>query len=527
MNLEYKEEDLQESEKIHRILVENAKNGIALTDRERKFLLVNKALAKMVDYSRDELKGMDIQEVLTEDGAKKFREATKNQINNNGEQKEITLLQKEGKKIPALVSISPLNTRIGKPQEHIVVVTDITSQKKRQENLINLHKWHRKLNKAENMDEIYTYTLDTIKEILKISHSLFLLKRQKFLSVVKQRGFDSFSLDQLKLSLSKQPPSVQAAKSGKTINIPNVKREPSYFQIKPEVRSELVVPIKSEEEVLGVLDLQSEKVRAFNEEDIRLLEILASHLAVAINNLKSKKKLVPQKELEEQREQFLEMGADKIKNPLTSIKIDLESLLEGYHGKLTEKQNTKLKKAIKSVDRVDRLLKDFRQLLRLRNEQVELDLKKHRLPDTIEEALWKYKEIIVDKKIRVIKNIPRPFKAKYDNEQIIQVIGNLMENAIDHTADKIWITCGETEGEVWLSVRDNGPGIPMRDQEKIFESFYRVEGEWKRDERRFGGTGLGLTISKEIMQAHGGEIQVDSSPGEGSSFTITIPKEAN
>ena len=103
-----------------------------------------------------------------------------------------------------------------------------------------------------------------------------------------------------------------------------------------------------------------------------------------------------------------------------------------------------------------------------------------------------------------------------------QALVNLVDNAIKYSADcpEISISCERDAGWVHFSVSDKGPGIPLQDQERIFERFYRVD---KARSRKLGGTGLGLAIVKHIASLHSGTATVESQPGKGCTFTISIP----
>ncbi|NIQ05224.1 MAG: ATP-binding protein [Candidatus Korarchaeota archaeon] len=143
----------------------------------------------------------------------------------------------------------------------------------------------------------------------------------------------------------------------------------------------------------------------------------------------------------------------------------------------------------------------------------------------MKKALKQYKYTSDVEEITIIKKIEQPLTAVYDEDRMIQVFHNLIDNALDYTKDTIWIQGRAHDEHIEISVRDNGPGIPEDEQDKIFQPFYRVEEEARsRVDRRFGGTGLGLNICRQIVEAHGGEIHVDSTLGEGSTFTVTLPK---
>jgi signal transduction histidine kinase len=116
-------------------------------------------------------------------------------------------------------------------------------------------------------------------------------------------------------------------------------------------------------------------------------------------------------------------------------------------------------------------------------------------------------------------NLPR---VNIDNHRIKQVLYNLLENAVSHTPKdgKINVTVQANEGMMQVSVTDTGEGIPQKDLPLIFERFYRVD---KSRTRATGGSGLGLTIAKRLIEAHGGKIKAESKPGQGSTFTFFLP----
>ena len=108
-----------------------------------------------------------------------------------------------------------------------------------------------------------------------------------------------------------------------------------------------------------------------------------------------------------------------------------------------------------------------------------------------------------------------------DPDRLAQALGNLLSNAIKYTPEggRVEVTAGKTAQEVWIQVSDTGPGIPPEEQKRVFEPFYRSQ-----EQRRFPqGLGVGLTLARDLVRAHGGELELTSTPGEGSQFTIRLP----
>jgi PAS domain S-box-containing protein len=156
---------------------------------------------------------------------------------------------------------------------------------KRQEKLSTLNIYGRDLNRAESLEDIYKVTLKAMEKILGFEYASILMVEGKMLRLVLQRGYSN----NLSLSLpldGKKGVTGKAARTGKPIFVPDIRKEKTYILGKPNMLSELAVPIKVEKEVLGVLNVESKKLAAFDEEDRELLEILASHAAIAISDIK-------------------------------------------------------------------------------------------------------------------------------------------------------------------------------------------------------------------------------------------------
>jgi PAS domain S-box-containing protein len=159
------------------------------------------------------------------------------------------------------------------------------SNLKRQEKLSTLNIYGRDLNRAESLEDIYKVTLKAMEKTLGFEYASILMVEGKMLRLVLQRGYsNNLSLD-LPL-FEEKGVTVKAARTGKPVFVPDIRKEKTYILGKPNMLSELAVPIKVEKEVLGVLNVESKKLAAFDEEDRELLEILASHAAIAISDIK-------------------------------------------------------------------------------------------------------------------------------------------------------------------------------------------------------------------------------------------------
>ncbi len=167
------------------------------------------------------------------------------------------------------------------------IAIDITDRKRFEERLTTLHKFSQRLHMAKKFEDIYSLTLNVIKGTLGFEYANILLSDGKYLRVVAQIGYPESLGKKLPLEGDKGI-TVRAAKTKRPVLIPDVTKEPAYVKSLPRIRSELAVPIKIRNKVLGVLNIESRRLNAFDKQDLELLEILAAHAAVAINGLKEK-----------------------------------------------------------------------------------------------------------------------------------------------------------------------------------------------------------------------------------------------
>ncbi|MDX9786503.1 MAG: ATP-binding protein [Desulfobacterales bacterium] len=224
------------------------------------------------------------------------------------------------------------------------------------------------------------------------------------------------------------------------------------------------------------------------------------------------------------RREFVANVSHEIKTPLTAIKGFVETLLQGTAE--TEEEKSRFLGIIKKhADRMGAIIEDLLSLARLEQKDgIDLvSVESRRLKDIIDTAIQIIKGKAEEKKI-VFEVVADPdIRANLDGTLIEQAIVNLLDNAVKYSpvASRVQVHAAQSEDEIRIHITDAGPGIPSQHLPRIFERFYRVD---KARSRKLGGTGLGLAIVKHICQVHGGNCQVDSELGKGTTFTIAIPK---
>ena len=226
--------------------------------------------------------------------------------------------------------------------------------------------------------------------------------------------------------------------------------------------------------------------------------------------------------LESVRRDFVGNVSHELKTPLTAIRGLVETMLDDDQMD-TEFRKRFLEKTRAQTDRLSALVKDLLVLSRVESGG---DSSEHEPVDLVElvggvASLMRVGAEAKGIALEVRSNGARP-SIIGDGEALEQMVTNLVSNAVTYTpaGGRIWLSLGGDEAETRLEVRDTGIGIEPQHLDRIFERFYRVD---KARSRELGGTGLGLSIVKHIAIAHGGRVTVDSTPGEGTSFTVTLP----
>lgn len=227
------------------------------------------------------------------------------------------------------------------------------------------------------------------------------------------------------------------------------------------------------------------------------------------------------RELEGVRQDFVANVSHELRTPLSLIKSAAETLIDG--GKNDPAVATRFLEIIdKHANRLTLLIDDLLLLARLDSGRVELRLQPTLLRTTAQETIDDFTRVASGRGVTLNNLVPPGLAAKADPERLRQALSNLVDNAIKYGRNHGQVTVSGRAlagGRVELGVRDDGPGIPPEATARIFERFYRVD---KARSREQGGTGLGLAIVKNVVQAHGGEVRVESAPGEGTEFFITL-----
>ncbi|MCS7177759.1 MAG: ATP-binding protein [Anaerolineae bacterium] len=292
-------------------------------------------------------------------------------------------------------------------------------------------------------------------------------------------------------------------------------------------RSEVALPLRLGDRVLGVLDVQSTQPEAFDQDDVSVLQNVANQVAIALENARAyaleREAAERLRELDRSKRRFLANMSHELRTPLTNIIGFARLMLKGVDGPLTDQQRYDLEIIYHNGEHLLGLINDLLDISQIEAGLMELEFREVDLSELIRSVMATASALVRGKPV-VLKEVVSPDlpRVKADPARIRQVLLRLLTNAAKFTDQgTITIQAWPADGEVRISVSDTGIGIPPEFRERIFERF---EQGLMENGRRPDGAGLGLALSKEFVEMHGGRIWVESEVGKGSTFTFTLPQ---
>jgi signal transduction histidine kinase/DNA-binding response OmpR family regulator len=284
-------------------------------------------------------------------------------------------------------------------------------------------------------------------------------------------------------------------------------------------RTLLAAPMIADGRVIGVLAV-FDRDPGFTDDDRRFLEMFAAQTAVAVQNSQLYEHT---KSLDRMKSEFVAVVSHEIRTPLTSIKGAIELLEDARFFPRTDQQQKLLNIAQANTERLLTLINDILDFSKLESSTLHLERARQKLEPVLAQAVHAVDTLLADKQLaldlRVEADLP---EVVIDGDRISQVMTNLLSNAIKFSRPRgrIEVTAEHLDGCLRVSVRDHGEGIAPQDLGKLFRKFSQIDSS---PTRRAGGAGLGLVICKGIVEQHGGHIGVDSTLGQGSVFSFTLP----
>jgi signal transduction histidine kinase len=293
------------------------------------------------------------------------------------------------------------------------------------------------------------------------------------------------------------------------------------------IKAAIGAPMMWEGRGIGAIWVARDYVGPFSDKEISLLKTFADQAVIAIQNARLFREIQDKsRQLEianQHKSEFLANMSHELRTPLNAIIGFSEVLLERLFGDLNAKQDDYLKDIHSSGRHLLNLINDILDLSKVEAGRMELDLSTFDLPTAIANAMTLIRERAQNHGIAMAQDVaPELGDIVADERKFKQILLNLLSNAVKFTPDggRIEVKAYSTGDNLLVAVHDTGIGIAPEDQEAVFEEFRQVGRNYTSKQE---GTGLGLALTRRFVELHGGRIGVASKPGEGSTFTFTIP----
>jgi len=321
----------------------------------------------------------------------------------------------------------------------------------------------------------------------------------------------------------------RAARRLEPVVVNDVSLSPDHLPnpLLPETLSEVALPLYSGQRLMGVLDVQHNIVDYFSEAEVRTLRVVANQLAIAISNAELYQEQLQNadrlRELDRLKSEFLANMSHELRTPLNSIIGYSELLIDEVGPSMDEMSFEDLKAVHSSGQHLLAIINDILDLAKIEAGRLELNRTKVNL-SSVAEPLAESARVLLKEKpdVELLLDIPVGLpQIEADTIRLRQILWNLLSNATKFTEHGYVRLSAVVDGdELCIAVEDTGPGIEPRFHSIIFDQFRQADGSATR---KAGGTGLGLAITRQLVMLHGGRIWVDSTMGEGSTFSFTLP----
>lgn len=486
------EEALRQSEARYRDLVLQASDGIFIADLEGRYTDVNEAGCRMLKMSREQIVGKTVRDLVAPEEIPLFDQSLEHLLKGHSEVADWRLRKGDGTYLPVEVSAKVLPD--GRLQGF---VRDITARKAAEEKLRLAHQLEVELRQAENLQRVW---LESVIE--QMPEGVVLLDQQGNAVAINAAAW-ALSLGQSEGT--------------------NVFGNPKLF----DVRTADGVEIEPED-YPGALALREGKATVAREVKTRtatgrLVPILVNAGPVRdadgkiVGALVVMQDITAMKELERLREEWASLVAHDLRQPVGVISLSVDVLRRSL-GTLEEREARSLERIRTASQRLNRMINDLLDVSRLEAKRLAVEARRVRLDELVREVPARMGEALGGRPVKI--EGPEGLEVLADAARIEQVLGNLLSNASKYgePGSEIEVAFSQRGTMAQVTVTNRGKGISPRDMSLLFERFQRTKGS-----EGAPGLGLGLYISKGLVEAHGGRIWAESTPGQTTRFHFTLP----
>lgn len=294
----------------------------------------------------------------------------------------------------------------------------------------------------------------------------------------------------------------------------------------PNTQAEMAVPMIVGDKLIGVLDLQSDQVEGFTAEDLKIQKTLASQIAIAMENARQYADQVETsaklREVDRLKSEFLASMSHELRTPLNSIIGFADVLLEGLDGDLNERMEEDVRLIRESGRHLRELIGEILDMSKIESGRMELRYEDVDLRQMAQDIMATAASLAQEKNLDMYLDLGDEISTiQVDRTRLRQILWNIMGNAIKFTEKgSVSLSMHDKGDRVLIAIRDTGIGIKEENTGIVFEQFRQIDGGLNRAAT---GTGLGMPITKKLVELHGGDIWIESVYGQGSTFFFTLP----
>jgi PAS domain S-box-containing protein len=489
-------EDLTSLESYARDLFSFLPLPLCLVSSTGIILEVNPAFENITGYNTEEIIGKPIEDIFIK---KEFEEANKETLEKGFiKAKELIIFTKEKKEVPASISTILRKSEEGEIIGYFVGLFDLSSIKETEKDLKNAQA--ALLNMLEDVEEARGKAEEeknkTMAIINNFTDGLLVFGPENKLSLINPQVEKIFDIKQKDIINR----TIQELKTFPTI-------EPLSLILLKEIKDIFRREIKLKENL--IIEISSTPILRGKEK---------------LGNLIILHDITREKLIEKMKTEFVSISAHQLRTPLSAIKWTLRMLLDGDLGEITLEQRDFLEKTYRSNEKMINLINSLLDITRIEEGRYVYKPVLTEITPICQFVIKSYEDEIKRKNIKLDFKKPekRLPKINMDVEKIKLAIQNLLDNAIRYTppGGKVTIDLKHGKKEVEFSIKDSGVGIPKDQQSRIFTRFFRGANVMRMDTE---GSGLGLYIVKNIIEAHGGRVWFESEEGKGTTFYFNLP----
>ncbi len=468
-------------------------------------LEANPAFEKISGYKIDEIIGKSIEDIFAKEKTKEiFKEAEEKGF---VRVREISVFTKEKKEIPVSLSIIVRKTEEGEINGYFIGLFDLTDIKTYQKNL------EEEAKNLQNSRSALVNILEDVEEARKSAEK----EKNKTLAIITNfsDGLLVFDKEGRLFLINPQAEDFFDVKSRDIVGRPILELStfPTIEPVVGLIGGDIKGVFRKEVQIKENLILEVSTVPMMREEE-KFGTLIVLHDV-------SREKMI-----ERMKTEFVSLSAHQLRTPLSAIKWTLKMLLDGDLGKITEEQRDFIEKTYKNNERMINLINDLLDVSRIEEGRYLYKPVLTNLESIIQFVANSYKEEIERKKLKFEFKKPKEKLPEVivDVEKIKLAIDNLLGNAIRYTlaGGEVIVSLKYVKKEIELSVKDTGVGIPKDQQGRVFTKFFRAANAIRMETE---GSGLGLFITKNIVEAHGGKIWFESEENQGTTFHLSLPVE--